>query len=196
MSDDTTIAVYDSKAGAFEEMAEELDCLSQVQAFADALPNGGRVLDLGCGPGIYAGWLAKAGFKVDATDASIEMVKLAVQHPGVTAWQADFSDIPETAIYDGIWANFSLLHAKRADFPHHLAQLKKAGKPGCILHLAMKIGTGEDADSLGRYYAYYGEEELVLLLAKAGFTTTKRQLGEGSGLTGTVESWISVQAYG
>ncbi len=52
-----------------------------------------RVLDAGCGPGIYSEWLLKHGAEVVAVDASLKMVELAKQRLGGAAEvrQADLS---------------------------------------------------------------------------------------------------------
>ncbi len=196
MSDDATIAVYDASVAAYTKRTENLYERPQLEAFAAALPEGGRVLDLGCGPGLYAAWLAQHGFLVDATDASSEMIKQAGSQPGVTAWQARFDQIEGEAIYDGVWANFSLLHAPRADFPDHLAALKRALKPGAILHLALKLGTGEGADKLGRFYTYYSEDALIDHLTQAGFTPVDITHGEAPGMAGEIEPYIMVLSHG
>lgn len=51
-----------------------------------------RVLDVGCGPGVYAEWLAEHGAEVVALDASPKMVRLARERLGSKArvLQADF----------------------------------------------------------------------------------------------------------
>ncbi len=52
-----------------------------------------RVLDAGCGPGVYSEWLIKRGAKVVAIDASPKMVELAKRRLGSTTdvRQADLS---------------------------------------------------------------------------------------------------------
>ncbi|MCP5036738.1 MAG: class I SAM-dependent methyltransferase [Rhodobacteraceae bacterium] len=196
MSDEKTIAVYDAQAEEYSRRTQALFELPQLNAFAAALPQGGRVLDLGCGPGFYAAALAKQGFLVDALDASSEMVALACKQPGVTARQAGFDDVTEAALYDGIWANFSLLHTPRNEFPGHLARLKRAGKPGVVLHLGMKLGRDEGTDRLGRFYTYYSEEELENQLRDAGFAISERLHGEDQGMAGNIEPWLTVLARG
>ena len=196
MSDEATIRVYDQRAGEYAGLTDGYNSADpQLTAFIAAVPAGGRVLDLGCGPGTAVAVMAQAGLRVEAVDASAEMVALAAQHPGVTARQGTFDDIAENAAFDGIWANFSLLHAPRDDFPRHLAALHRALKPGGVFHIGMKLGQGEGRDRLGRHYAYYGEDELKILLRDAGFTVTGHRLGSGSGLDGSVSDWIVVAAH-
>lgn len=195
MSDKDTLKVYDARAAEYARLTGEGQASDpHLAAFIEECEAGGRVLDLGCGPGVAAGVLAQAGFEVDATDASSEMVALAARRPGVTAWQASFDDIEGSALYDGIWANFCLLHAPRADMPRHLAALHAALKPGGLFHIGLKTGTGEKRDALGRFYTYYTEAELEDLLSDAGFAVQFRAYGRDKGLDGVDADWIVMRA--
>ncbi|MEL6522844.1 MAG: class I SAM-dependent methyltransferase [Pseudomonadota bacterium] len=184
MADKETLDVYDAKAAEYARRFPGERTDPTLQGFMAKLPEGGRVLELGCGPGRTAAALIAAGFEVDAVDASAGMAAEAKAQFGVTVRVATFDQIEGTGLYDGIWANFSLLHAPRADFPRHLAALHQAAKPKGRLHIGMKLGSGEKRDSLGRHYAYYGEEELRSLLTTAGFTVETTELGESEGLAG------------
>ena len=152
MSDRDTISVYDEQAARYAELTDADNWGDpQLPSFVQSLPQGGRVLDLGCGPGASAAVMAKAGLVVEAVDASAEMVRLASAHPGVTARQAGFADLDAINLYDGIWANFSLLHARRRDFPGHLTAIHTALKPGGSFYIAMKLGQGEGTGSSGPF---------------------------------------------
>lgn len=193
MSDPETIAVYDRRAADYAARNEGyIRRDPQLAAFIAACPQGGRVLDLGCGPGISSAMMAEAGLEVDATDASAEMVALATRAPGVTAWQASFDEIEGKALYDGIWAAFCLLHAPRADFPRHLAALRKALKPGGKFAIGMKLGAGEARDRIGRHYTYYTYEALMDHLRAAGFTPASETRETGEGLDGSLAELITV----
>lgn len=197
MSDPETLAVYASKVEDYVALTSHGATRDPLlSAFIADVPAGGHVLDLGCGPGHAAATMADAGLQVTATDAVPEMVEIASNHPGVTARVATFDDITETATYDGIWANFCLLHAPRTDMPRHLAALHRALKPGGLLHIALKTGTGEKRDPIGRLYTYYTDAELTGLLANAGFTVTSRATGREKGLDGIPADWVALRAYG
>ena len=140
--------------------------------------------------------MAQAGFQVTATDAVPEMIELAKRFDGVTAICSTFDDIKGQDIYDGIWANFSLLHAPKADLPRHLAALSKALKPNGHFHIGMKEGTGERRDGIGRKYSYYTLTELSDLLSDAGLTVKEHTTGCSKGLDGTMANWICLRAYG
>lgn len=195
-ADRETLSVYDAKAGDYAKLVTSTTDTPQLTAFLDAISPNGRVLDLGCGPGNSAARLAQAGLTVDATDASAEMVALASRQPGVTAWLASFDEIEGTDIYDGIWANFSLLHAERHDMPRYLQALRQALKPGGVFHIGMKTGDGAERDGIGRYYTYYTADELDGLLRAAGFEPFFSRTGVEEGLAGTMDPWITLLCRG
>lgn len=193
--DARTIEVYDARAADYARLTKELDGYDELVTFCGAMPTGGHVLDLGCGPGFYAAFMAAQGCKVDAVDASAEMVKLAAQHTGVTARHASFDDISGDAVYDGIWANFSLLHAPRDAFPKHLAALHRACKPDAKLHIGMKLGSNAGRDGIDRMYTYYQEGDLLTHLTGAGFKVDHCNHGNSPGLSGEPSDWILVTAH-
>ncbi len=195
-SDPQTLKVYGEKVADYVKVTEGAAKDPLLTAFIGGLARRARVLDLGCGPGFAAAEMARAGLQVEATDATPEMVALAAAHDGVNASLATFDEISGENLYDGIWANFCLLHAPRADMPRHLAALRKALKPGGLFHIGLKTGTGEHRDKLGRLYTYYTETELTGLLTAAGFTPFSSTTGCDKGLDGKMSDWAAIAAHG
>ena len=192
--DRETIAAYETRSHEYLEKVGR----AAAPGFADfvaRLPSGAHVLDLGCGPGDTSHRLLKQGFTVDAIDATPAMVSRA-RELGVPARRATFDEIEDEDLYDGIWANFSLLHAPRGEMPRLLARLHRALKPGGRFHIALKLGEGERRDRLRRYYTYYSEAELIGLLEAAGFAPTIRRHTRGKGLDGVMSNSIWIQADG
>ncbi len=192
--DETTIAVYDTRADDYAKAFAEAENEPGLLRFMSRLPKGAAVLDLGCGPGAHSAAMHACGFRVTATDASAAMVKTARAHEGVVVRHASFSDLREQGAFDGVWANFSLLHATRADFPGHLSRIAAALKPGGVFHIGMKTGEGERRDDLGRFYTFYAVDELRDLLKASGFEVVAETEGEGAGLAGTVDPWVEMLA--
>ncbi len=76
---------------------------------------GDRALELGCGTGEDALWLARRGVRVLATDASAGMVEVAqaktASEPRVTIERMDLRALPALdAQFDGVYANFGVLN--------------------------------------------------------------------------------------
>ncbi len=193
-TDDETLRVYDNRAEEYVNLITEATVDADMRAFLKPIPEGGHVLDLGCGPGNAAAAMANQGYMVDAWDASPEMVAMAQTKFGVDARRASFDDLDAQDVYDGIWANFSLLHAPKADMPRYLAAIHRALKPGGHFHIGLKTGEGEKRDPIGRFYAYYTDAEITGLLNAAGFTVTGRRTGEEKGLDGVMAPWIVLTA--
>lgn len=197
MSDERTIAVYDRKAADYRRMmTADPSGDAALAEFVAAIPPGAKVLDLGCGPGTWAGAMIAAGLEVDAIDASSAMVQEASRIEGLRVWQACIEDLDGENLYQGIWANFSLLHLPKSDMPNVLAALQRLLLPGGVMHFGLKEGQGETRDSLDRFYAYYTPQELTALLATLDLTVSGLRRGVDTGLDGTRAGWFTLLAHG
>lgn len=194
MSDEETLQVYARRAADYAKMVSRDTPDHDLRSFMEGVPAGGRVLDLGCGPGNSAAMMQSAGLEAEAWDASPEMIDLARKVPGLSARVARFEDLDAVGAYDGIWANFSLLHAPRADMPENLDRITRALRADGLLHLGLKTGSGEVRDKLGRLYSYFSETEIRDLLTPRGFTIVSARHGAEAGLDGTVAPYMILKA--
>lgn len=191
MADKETLDVYDAKATEYnDKFCGKGGPDTQLRAFLDRMPASADLWDLGCGPGRSAELMAAEGHNVLATDASSEMIALAAARPGVTTRQETFEAISGTDAFDGIFANFSLLHADEADLPRYLGAIAQALKPGGVFHMGMKVGSGMERDKIGRRYTYVTEAQVEALFADAGLTPVARWFGNDAGLSGETAPWI------
>ncbi|MEM6384991.1 MAG: class I SAM-dependent methyltransferase [Pseudomonadota bacterium] len=194
MADKETLAVYAERAGDYAKRFGNLGEGPHVTAFLAQIARGGRILDLGCGPGHTAAAMMRAGYVVDAIDASPELAAIARDEYGVDVQVTTFDTLQNQEFYDGIFANFSLLHDPKSEMPNHLSRIARALASHGILHIGLKCGVGERRDALGRFYAYYEIEELIGLLTSAGFESIHQRTGEEIGLDGTVAPWVIILA--
>lgn len=194
MPDAKTIAFYDHAAERYANLTQTDTPDAQLLAFMDQLPKSADVLDLGCGPARTSAHMRDAGFNPDPVDASQGMIDLANRNYQIGARLLTFDDIDMVDAYDGIWANFSLLHAPRADFPRILTALHRALRKGGIFHIALKTGTGEARDDIDRLYTYLGITELHDLLTTAGFTVIATAEGHEVGCAGTDDQFVAMRA--
>ena len=190
MPDPKTIATYNAKAAHYADTFGHDGPDKTLRSFIALMPQGGRVLDLGCGPGTASVHMREAGLVPDPVDASESMVVLATERFGLPARLGTFDDISGTAIFDGIWANFSLLHAPRSDLPRHFAALGQAIKTGGTIHLGMKTGAGTQRDAMDRLYTFVTVPELQGLLEDAGFRVTHTHEGAERGMAGTLDPFV------
>lgn len=194
MVDKKTLAVYAKRAADYSKRFSKAEAGPHLSAFLSEVASGGRILDIGCGPAHTSAVMIRAGYKVDAWDASPEFVKIARDNFGVDAQLATFADLEASEVYDGIFANFSLLHAPKSEMPRHLAKISQALRTGGVFHIGLKTGAGETRDDIGRFYAYYMPDELTTLLANVGLRVIRQSVGEEAGLDGVVAPWIILLA--
>lgn len=167
MIDSRTEQFYATRA---EEWASHLphDISPALDGFLDHLPDGAKILDLGCGDGRDAEHMERRGFTVDATDGVASMVALTSKRISRPARLLQFHELNAEAEYDAIWAHASLHHADASDLPGLLARVHHALKPSGWHFSNYKGGTGGKRDAQDRFYSYIPEADLRAAYARAG----------------------------
>ena len=95
--------------------------------FAPLIVNGGRVLDLACGSGRHARYLAKLGLQVEAVDRDADAIERLTAVAGVTARVADLENGPWPFADCRFDAIIVVNYLHRPLFPHLLAALTAGG---------------------------------------------------------------------
>lgn len=193
--DQETIRVYDQRSADYAKLFKTGKPSGSLRRFAAEISPGGRVLDLGCGPGTASAWLVESGFSVTALDASEGMIEMVRRIEGVEVVWADFEWlVGQSERFDGIWANFALLHAAADRFEVYLDAVAEALRPGGVFHLGMKTGEGQSRDRLGRHYLYRSRAVLERLLTDRGFRLLRVKEGEEVGLSGGLDPFVVILA--
>jgi len=139
----STIDYYNKHADRFRRDTEGLD-LSQLYAgFLELIPEGGRILDAGCGPGRDSLQFINRGYEVVAFDASERMAEIATKTIGQPALRLSFEEMAFRNEFDGVWACASLLHVPDSELESVLARIVRALKENGVLYMSFKYGTGE-----------------------------------------------------
>jgi thioredoxin reductase/SAM-dependent methyltransferase len=169
-------------------------------AAAAELPPG-RALDVGCGEGADALWLAENGWQVDAADISSVALGRAAAHGRernleVNWMHADLlASPPEAGAYDLVNAQF--LHLPRKERQELYAALAEAVRPGGTL-LIVAHHPSDLATSVRRPHLpemFFTPEELVAELDPARWQivvadTRPRTATDGEGVTVTVHDTL------
>ena len=195
MTDRETINVYETQAQRYADLPISAMQKDAIARFLSMLPAKATILDAGCGPGVHAAVMVSAGHDVHGIDPTKAFVTDALSR-GVNARLGTFDDISGEALFDGIYASFSLLHAPRDELPRHLAAMARALKPGGALFIGMKTGAGEERDTIGRRYTYVTELEMRRLLRDLGATVSHVVTGEEAGLSGEIAPFFLMHARG
>lgn len=171
MSDEkrpTPLEAYESFAEAYATRVDTKphNAYYERPATLSLLPDvrGRRVLDAGCGPGVYAEWLADRRAEVVAFDASEKMLGIARERLGdkATMFRADLGqplDVLEDESFDVVLSALALDYVE--DWGATFREFHRLTKPGGVL-----VFSGEHPCSTFVRYVYRGkgnyfETELV-----------------------------------
>ncbi|MFA6013228.1 MAG: class I SAM-dependent methyltransferase [Desulfobacteraceae bacterium] len=164
--EDSTVKVFSDNALDYSDRQAPWQFQERERKlFLSGIKPGGKILDLGCGPGNDAKRFADLGYEVLAVDGAPGMVDLA-RKKGLRGKVMKYSEIESLGeFFDGIWASYALLHIPKADMVGVLNKIKKVLNPGGIFYASFREGEGEDMRKDdrykgGRYFAYYSKNEL------------------------------------
>lgn len=158
-----SIEFYNTNAGEYFERTVNIDMQESLTKFTELLPEGGSILDLGCGSGRDSAYFVSRGFDVTAMDASVEMCDLASIHIGQDVLQLSFEEMDFNEVFDGIWACASLLHVPSNEIQEILSKVIKSMKRNGILFMSFRHGEFE-GERDGRYYTDYRTRVLKNLI--------------------------------
>ena len=142
---------YNTNAKIYFESTITADVSPLREKFLYLIPEGGHILDLGCGSGRDSKAFRDMGYHVSAIDSSEELCKLAREYTGIEVKCADFMSLSEHSVFDGIWACASLLHVSTKDLPIILGKMRDALVQEGIIYASFKYGYFE-GERDGRYY--------------------------------------------
>ncbi len=149
----------------------------------ELLPNGARVLDLGCGGGVYSGYLA-GRFDVIGVDISAGQVALARELvPGATFLRGDISSLAvRPGTFDAIIAVYSIIHVPREEHEPLLQRLyellRPAGRLLAVLGRDDWVGRESDwlAPGVEMYWSHFDAETNRRMVERAGFRLLDAQV--------------------
>ncbi len=139
------------------------------ERFLHYLNPGQKILDAGCGSGRDVIAFQKAGYEVEAFDASAELCRIASEKTEIEVRQLRFEELEGEEQYDGIWACASLLHVKPEVLADVLKRIYRLLKSEGVFYASFKYGSGE-REKDGRYFCDLTDETCRQLLEEAGFS--------------------------
>ena len=142
-SNKSTLDYYNQNASQFVLGTISVEFNTVQDKFLELLPNGGIVLDFGCGSGRDTKYFIKKGYKVDATDGSFELCKSAGKYTGIEVKQMLFTELSADNLYDGIWACSSILHLSKAELMDVFRKMAQATKVNGYIYTSFKYGDFE-----------------------------------------------------
>lgn len=117
----------------------------EAEKFLSLVPNGGTILDAGCGAGVHSLYFKDSGYQVKAIDLSDKMVEIS-RKKGIDTELMDLENLNFAKNYfDGIWCHTSLIHLEsKNNIVPVLDKFAKILKSRSPLFVALRMGRGEE----------------------------------------------------
>lgn len=148
---DKTLDYYNKNANQFVQDTLLVDFTDTQDRFLRKLKDDAYILDFGCGSGRDTKYFLDKGYRVDATDGSGELCKIANEYTGIEVKNMLFSELDEYEKYDGIWACSSILHLSKSELKPVLQKMATALKPDGVVYTSFKYSDYEGVRN-GRYF--------------------------------------------
>ncbi len=198
--DRKTKETYESLGRAYLDSIKNVD-IEGFFEFIKTLPEGGRVLDVGCAGGRDSKRFAQNGFEVVGIDLADEFLKEAKKNvPEAKFLKMDLRelDFPEN-YFDAIWAVAVLLHIRKESILETLNGFRKILKSKGKLFITVKRGRGSKyvreklSGDKQRFFTYFFKYEMEDFVRKSGFRILNSQIS--SDILGRKDvQWIIVEA--
>jgi 2-polyprenyl-3-methyl-5-hydroxy-6-metoxy-1,4-benzoquinol methylase len=150
--------------------------------FAELLQKG-SILDIGCGTGINANYMASLGFSVIGIDSSREMIRIAKESFGGVQFRIgdmtkiDFRD----TLCNGIIASYSLIHIPKLQIPFVLSLFHSLLRNDGMIYIAVQSGESKEGffphpliEGDVVFLNIYSKEEILSLLDRYHFRVLKQ----------------------
>lgn len=162
-----------TKAGNTSQLKTQI--ASYIEELRSRIPDGGQVVDLGCGAGLPITIALDESFDVTGVDFSSRQIALARQNvPGAAFIEADMSKVEFPAgSLDGVTAFFSIIHVHRDLHAELFKNISKWLKPGGVFVAALgKRGAEEQWEDewLGArmFWSFHDPETAQKQITNAG----------------------------
>ena len=176
-----TINYYDKHASQYFERTSQVDLVALYTEFLKYIPEGGRIMDLGCGSGRDVKWFREHDYDAYGLDASEELVKIARNQFDIPVEVGLIEEWVTDEVFDGIWCCASLMHLDDMSFDKFLSNLRCNLRLGGALFISVKEGIDSGVSEDGRYFRDFNDEALNafishyrgLRIEKVWYTTDK-----------------------
>lgn len=187
-----TIYYYNNNATSFALSTISVDFKQTQDKFLALLPPNALILDFGCGSGRDTKYFMNHGYKVEATDGSEELCRLASTYAGVPVKHLLFQELDEQKKYDGIWACSSILHLSKDELENVVKRMLHALKDNGVIYTSFKYGTFE-GERNGRYFTDFTEETFDRFLRGISHVKIEEQWLTGDVRPGREsEQWLNL----
>lgn len=156
-----TLDYYNKNSEEYFNSTLNVDMTNTYKEFLKLVPEGGKILDLGCGSGRDSMNFMKLGYEVTSVDGAKKLAKRASVLLGKEVIVSTFEELELKEKFHGIWACASLLHIKREDLKTVLNNLYNNLDDNGVFYMSFKYGEKEYVDDKNRYFNCFTDESII-----------------------------------
>lgn len=156
-----TLDYYNKNSEEYFNSTLNVDMTNTYKEFLKLVPEGGKILDLGCGSGRDSMNFMKLGYEVIAVDGAKKLAKRASVLLRKEVIVSTFEELELKEKFHGIWACASLLHIKREDLKIVLNNLYNNLEDNGVFYMSFKYGEKEYVDDKNRYFNCFTDESII-----------------------------------
>ena len=156
-----TLDYYNKNSEEYFNSTLNVDMTNTYKEFLKLVPEGGKILDLGCGSGRDSMNFMKLGYEVIAVDGAKKLAKRASVLLRKEVIVSTFEELELKEKFHGIWACASLLHIKREDLKIVLNNLYNNLDDKGVFYMSFKYGEKEYVDDKNRYFNCFTDESII-----------------------------------
>lgn len=160
-----TLEYYNENAAKYVNDTVDIEFSDIQKEFIKYIPQGGLILDLGCGSGRDSKAFIDNGYEVISVDGSKELCKIASKYIKKKVINKRFIDYNPRKKFDGIWACASLLHLNDSDLYEVVSNMACKLKDKGYFYMSFKYGDFKGIRN-GRYFIDMKEESIKELIKK------------------------------
>jgi cyclopropane fatty-acyl-phospholipid synthase-like methyltransferase len=197
----TTLNYYDENADSLASCYESAAVSELQKLLIQTFPKNFKLLEIGCGSGRDAAFMAKNGYEVIAIDGSTKIINEAKKlHPQLK--DKLFSktlpnDLCFDEKFDGIYSIATLMHLSKDNLKKSVSRIYNLLNENGRLLMSISLFRDDidenGFDGKGRFFLVLNFEEWVALLESHGFKNIKTSInGDGLGRDGM--KWLTLIA--
>ena len=183
-----TIEYYNNNASEYYDQTAAVDLHDKYERFLRYIPEGGRIMDVGCGSGRDAAAFCRMGYDAEGLDAAEGLAAVARAKQNIDVTVCDMEDWVASDPYDGIWCCAVLLHLEDDRISSFFSNLKYNLKEGGAIFISVKTGIPTGYDEKGRYMRGFTREELGSFIDEANSGSVSSS-GDAGGSLKIAEEW-------
>lgn len=141
-----------------------VDFSEDYKIFSKYIPEGGHILDVGCGSGRDSYHFKKMGYKVTAIDGGKDFCKFASNLLKQPVKCMLFQDINFENKFDGVWAMASIHHLDKDELVDVIEKIYKSLKVGGAFLFNARLGEREYDNKFGKHFCEFNEKSFRKLI--------------------------------